>query len=238
MEHFTSFDGAKIAFRLTGSGRPTLMVHGFLSNGAQNWIDTGAAAAVAGLGRMLIIPDLRGHGASEIGTCPPDALAMDQEALLSQLSVTDYDLIGYSLGAHTAIRMIVRGARPGRLVLAGMGDSAFHRGARKALFADAIRNGPTGGPAQQAIDAFLVANKIDRAAALAVLESQLDTKPEELAAYANPVLVLSGDKDFDNGAIEPLAAAFPNARAQRCEGNHMNAPGKASFHAALEDFLR
>ena len=42
-------------------------------------------------------------------------------ALVDHLGLTDYDLAGYSLGGRTALRMLVNGATPKRVVLSGMG---------------------------------------------------------------------------------------------------------------------
>jgi len=43
-----------------------------------------------------------------------DVLAMDAEALIAHLGLSDYDLGGYSLGGRTTARLLVRGARPRR----------------------------------------------------------------------------------------------------------------------------
>src|SRR4051812_38418280 len=129
MNRFRSFDGVEIAWREIGHGRPTLMLHGFLADARRNWIAPGIAAKVANLGRRVILPDLRGHGdsaqPSQAEFWPPDALAQDQEALVAHLGLDSFDLVGYSLGARTGVRMLVRGARPGKAILAGMGLSGL-----------------------------------------------------------------------------------------------------------------
>src|SRR5262249_44741175 len=54
---------------------------------------------------------------------PPDVLADDGLALVEHLGLSngDYDLGGYSLGARIVVRMLVRGAKPGRAIVAGQG---------------------------------------------------------------------------------------------------------------------
>ena len=48
-------------------------------------------------------------------------LTDDGFALVEDLGLDDYDLGGYSLGARIVVRMLVRGATPGRAVVGGQG---------------------------------------------------------------------------------------------------------------------
>ena len=244
MERFASFDGAPIAYRTIGAGRPALLLHGFLADSELNWIQPGIAAKIAASGRQVILPDLRGHGASAAPAgahdYPPDALAMDQEALVAHLGLGDYDLVGYSLGARTAMRMMVRGARPARAVLGGMGDSGIMNvAARKAFFADSIRNGARAArpEAGKYIQAAIAERGLSAEAMLNVLEQQVDTPRAALSAVGVPILVVSGADDEDNGSAEALAAALPRARAVRVPGNHLTAVGEPALAEAILAFL-
>src|SRR5262245_11643025 len=242
---FQSFDGAALSYRIEGEGRPVLMLHGFLANSRFNWIDPGISAAIASAGFKAIMLDLRGHGRSamseEAGAYPADVLALDGEALLRHLDLTDYDLVGYSLGARTAMRMLVRGARPRRCVLAGMGASGVIGSAKRAAyFADILTNGERSAFPEAA---KVVAAMIERAhlkpqAMMHVLQSQVQTPAEALKAIDTPVLVVSGDQDNDNGSAEELAALLPNARAQRTPGNHLSAVNAPELAQAIVAFLR
>ena len=244
MPRFAGFDGAEIAFTTIGEGRPTLLLHGFLADADLNFIQPGIAARIAGLGRQVILPDLRGHGASaapeDPAAYPPDALAMDQEALLRHLGITDYDLVGYSLGARTAMRMLVRGARPGKAVLGGMGDSGIMQvAARRAFFADGIVNGSKAKNPQAGsyIAASIAERGLKPAAMLNVLQQQVDTTSAELAAIDLPILIVSGADDADNGSAENLAALLPNAVAKRVPGNHLTAVIAPELAEAIRGFL-
>src|SRR3954468_708290 len=133
---FEASDGVTLAWHETGEGRPILLLHGLFSDAATNWIKFGHAAALAARGLRVIMADLRAHGDSckphEASAYPPDILANDGLALIAHLGLTDYDLGGYSLGARTSVRMAIKGARPRRLVVSGMGLSGLLRTGRRA----------------------------------------------------------------------------------------------------------
>ncbi len=244
MTEFSSFDGARLSYRIEGEGRPVVMLHGFLANSRFNWIDPGISAAIAGAGLKAIMLDLRGHGRSDMSedaaAYPPDVLAQDAEALIRHLALTDYDLVGYSLGARTAVRMLVRGARPRRCVLAGMGASGVIGSAKRAeYFNDIITHGEASAFPQAA---KVVAAMIERAhlkpqAMLHVLKSQVQTPAEALKPLDTPILVVSGDEDNDNGSAEELAKLLPNALAARTPGNHLSAVEAPELAAAIVGFL-
>ncbi|MFN3835508.1 MAG: alpha/beta fold hydrolase [Glycocaulis sp.] len=249
VQTFESFDGTPIAWREIGEGegRPVLLIHGFLSDGSSNWIDTGIAAALAREGRRVIVPDLRGHGASgrpdERAGWPADALARDQFALLDHLEIAEFDLAGYSLGARTAVRMLALGAEPGRAVLGGMGDTGITAPAnRLAMFEDALRHvsdpdAARSPEAARAVAAYIARTGADPAAGLAVLRTQRTTPAGALSGITAPVLVLSGRDDQDNGSAEALAALFENAVAERTPGDHLSALREGAFRRALVEFL-
>ena len=241
---FASFDGARLSYRIEGQGRRVLMLHGFLANSRFNWIEPGIAKAITEAGFEAIMLDLRGHGESDASedpaAYPPDVLARDAEALLLHLALTDYDLVGYSLGARTALRMLVRGARPRRCVLGGMGDSGIlGSAARGAFFAEAISNAEASQHPQAAkiIHAMIARGKLKPKAMLNVIKAQVQTTAAELARIETPVLVVSGSEDNDNGEAEGLADLLNNAAAQRVPGNHLSAVQTPELAQAITAFL-
>lgn len=243
-EHFDSFDGQKIVFQRVGSGRPVVLLHGFIANATLNWFEPGIATALAEAGFEVIAPDLRGHGASaaphEASAWPGDVLARDQAALVKHLGLTDYDLVGYSLGARTAVRFMVSGARPRRCALGGMGDTGImEAGARAAMFEDSIRNGENAKDprAGKYIQARIKAIGLDPQALLGVLSSFVPTTAEDLACLDVPTLIVCGENDADNGSPEKLAMAMPNAKAVRVPGDHLTAVAEPALCKALVDFL-
>ena len=244
VERFESFDGTRIAWRELGAGRPVVLIHGYFSTAEVNWLKYGHAKTIADKGFRVIMPDLRGHGDSDRphdpAAYPPDALMRDGLALVEHLGLSDYDLGGYSLGARTTVRMLVNGAAPRRAVLSGMGlEGISHTAGRGGYFRRVLTNLGSfeRGSAEWMTEAFLKTTRGDPVALLHVLETFVDTTPEELGRIAAPALVLTGAQDDDNGSPEALAEALPDATFQSIPGNHMSAVTRPELGRAIADFL-
>ena len=239
-----SADGVELAVYEMGEGRPLLLLHGFFSDAATNWIKYGHAATLADAGFRVIMPDLRAHGQSgkphDAAFYPPDVLADDGLALVAHLGLADYDLGGYSLGARTAARMIVRGATPARLVLSGMGLEGLTDTARRsAHFAHLLDNLGTHerGSALWMAEQFLKTTGGDPVALRLLIDSFVNTRDEELSGFGLPVGVVCGTEDQDNGSAERLADALHNARYISVPGNHMSAVTKPDLGRAFAELL-
>ncbi len=241
---FTASDGAELVWYELGEGRPLLLLHGLFSDADTNWIRFGHAAEIAGVGRRVIMPDLRAHGRSakphDEASYPPDILARDALELIGHLGLSDYELGGYSLGGRTAVRMVVLGATPERLIVSGMGlQGLLHTGGRAAHFRRILTGLGTferGSPEWMA-EAFLKTTKGDPDALLPLLGSFVDTSEAELRAIEQPTLILSGAEDHDNGSSEALAELLPNGRFVEVPGNHMSAVTKPDLGRAIARFL-
>lgn len=241
---FVSFDGVSIAWQETGRGRPLVLLHGLFSNSEMNWRKWGTADRLAEAGHRVILMDLRAHGASKAphdpAAYPPDVLADDVAALVGHLGLDDYDLGGYSLGARTAIRAVVRGLTPRRVVLAGMGlEGILGASDRTGFFLRVIemRASARPGTPEWMAAQFMKTTGVDADAVVHVLTSQVDTAREDLAALVMPTLVVAGEKDRDNGSAAELAEALPQARFQSIPGNHMSAVTRPELAAAMVEFL-
>ena len=244
IRRFTGFGGADLAWREFGDGRPVILLHGFLSSARRNWFAPGIAATLADASHRVIAPDCRGHGLSAAPTdpaaWPPDVMAADVEALIDQLDLTDYDLVGYSMGGRTAARVMVRGARPRRCVLGGMGDTGImHAGPRAEAFEDSIRNGAAAAdPVMgQAIHGMMQAQGLQAAAMLGVLAAFAPTTAEELRSVPTPTLALLGEDDHDNGSVDALARLMPACTPLRLPGDHAGVVASVAFREALVSFL-
>ncbi len=241
---FSGLGCVPLAWYGLGEGRPVILLHGFFSSAQRNWFAPGIAAALAAAGRRVIAPDCRGHGQSAAPTdpaaWPADVMVDDVLALIDQLNLTDYDLAGYSMGGRTAARLMVRGARPGRCVLGGMGDDGImHAGPRAEAFEDAIRHGEAASdPAMgKAMHRMMAAQGLKPEAMLGVLAAFAPTTREQLAAIPTPTLAILGDDDQDNGSVDALAAIMPACTALRLPGDHGAVAISPTFVQALTGFL-
>lgn len=149
---FTGARGDRMAFHAMGpaDGRTVILIHGLFSNAFVNWIKYGHAGKLAAKGRRVIMPDLRAHGESarshDKADYTADILADDNLGLVAELGLAPggYDLGGYSLGARTTARMLARGAKPGKVMLAGMGlDGLLDVGNRADFFRRVIEGAGT-----------------------------------------------------------------------------------------------
>ena len=243
---FAGRDGVQLACLETGSGRPLVLLHGFMGTGS-HMLNYGRAGAFAEQGYRVIAPDFRGHGDSakphDPAAYPPDVLADDGLALVGHLGLSDgdYDLGGYSLGGRIVVRMLVRGAKPGRAIVAGQGlakvsgpqgGGVNHRVLTTLVEGVAIE--PDSPDAR--ITAWISELGADPLALLHVLNSLVPTPEDALRQLAIPTLVAIGEKDERSDADE-LAALLPDARLTRVPGDHGSAFTAPELTAAIGAFL-
>ncbi|WP_153542776.1 alpha/beta fold hydrolase [Streptomyces sp. RB17] len=242
---FSGRDGVRLAYRETGAGRPLILLHGFTGD-ATLWLLNGQAEAIAATGHRVIMPDFRGHGRSDkphdAASCPPDVLADDGFALVEHLGLSEYDLGGYSLGARIVVRMLVRGAAPGRAVVAGQGlrQVLGSGGGADASLRPVLTGWGTFEPGspEERQERWLRSGGADPVALLRVLDSLVATPAESLARITVPTLVAVGADD--SGAASSagqLVAALAHATGVVVPGDHWTAAGSPELVTAIVDFL-
>jgi len=248
LHSFAGSDGAPMAWHGMGpeDGRPVILIHGLFSNAQTNWVRYGHAAKLAAKGRRVILPDLRAHGQSTKPHDPSgyssDILADDNLALIEQLGFGpgDYDLGGYSLGGRTTARMLVRGARPGKAMLAGMGlEGLLDLGGRVSFFRKVLEGIGTHqkfSPEWMA-EGFLRTTGGDAKALLLLLDNFPRIQRASLTELSLPILVLTGSEDQDNGSARALAALLPNAGYVEVPGNHMSSVTLPDMGDAIADWF-
>jgi pimeloyl-ACP methyl ester carboxylesterase len=244
VQYFSGRDGVKLAYREMGEGRPVVLIHGYFSTAKVNWLKYGHAQKIVDKGFRVIMPDLRGHGDSakphEEAAYPKDVLVDDGLALIEHLDLTEYDLGGYSLGGRTALRMLVRGAKPQRAIVAGMGiEGMLDTGGRGDFFRKVLGNlgSHKSGSPEWMSEQFLKTVGGDPVALLKILDTSVDTTREQLARVAMPVLVACGAQDNDNGSAQDLAETLPDGWYVELPGNHMAAVTKPELGEAIAEFL-
>eukprot|EP01137_Pigoraptor_chileana_P025326 Opistho-2@94671 len=125
LKRFTSFDGQNIAYEDTGRGKAVLLLHGFINTGA-NWRKTALYKDLIEKGFRVIVPDMRGNGASdkphEDKFYQNDAEVKDLMSLISSLKIKDYTLVGYSRGAIVAAKLLTKDKRVTKAILGGVGQ--------------------------------------------------------------------------------------------------------------------
>jgi pimeloyl-ACP methyl ester carboxylesterase len=207
-------------------------------------VDSGTAEKIAAHGYRVIMPGLRGHGDSakphDAAAYPPDVLADDGLALIEHLGVTDYDLGGYSLGGRTVVRILARGATPGRAIVAGQGLEAItHTVGRGTHFRHLLSNFGSFEPGspEQAMEEWVKASGGDPVALVRVLDTFTDTPLADLARIRVPTLVLTGAEDGHNNSAEALAKALADGQHMVLTGGHGSAFRTPQFAAAIISFL-
>ncbi|MEM1196783.1 MAG: alpha/beta fold hydrolase [Pseudomonadota bacterium] len=246
-ERFESFDGTKLAIHRNGSGRPVILLHGLFSSAHMNWIKWGHADLLAEAGLEAIMLDFRVHGESEApqdaGAYPPGALVRDTAALVDHLGLEEgaYDLVGFSLGARTALHAAAHGVlQPGRLAACGMGVEGLadweKRAAHFKRVIDEFDTIKPGSPLYVA-RTFLKSQGVDRVAARMLLDAMDAFELEALANITIPTAVICGDEDQDNGSARGLAQLLPQAVYIEVPGTHLNSVTKPDLGLAIRAFL-
>ncbi|MBO0731567.1 MAG: alpha/beta fold hydrolase [Acidimicrobiaceae bacterium] len=220
---------------------PVLLVHGFASSFARNWIEPGWVDLLRDAGREVLAIDLLGHGDAE-KPHDPAAYAGLHEAVSAAIPAgTVVDAVGFSLGAQLLLR--VASATPerfDRIVVGGVGRNVFERSDSDAA-ATAVVSGRAaeGDPSvAQAFAVFARAPGNDPEALAACLRRpSTPLRPDELAGLTRPVLVVLGDRDFA-GPADPLVDALPDATFVALPGvDHFGTPKDFGFIDATLSFL-
>jgi pimeloyl-ACP methyl ester carboxylesterase len=241
---FPGRDGARLAYREVGEGRPLILLQG-LNVDSRLWLDNGQAERFAAEGYRVILPDFRGIGESakphSAAAFPQDVLTDDGLALVDHLGLADYDLGGYSLGGRIVVRMLVRGATPLHAVVAGQGLQQVlgaEGGAGSSLRRILAGWGTfePGSPEYQA-EQWMRSHHADPTALHHLLDSIVPTPVEVLGRIEVPTLVVMGADDERRTSLDALVAALPHATPAIVPGNHGTAANSPEFADAILNFL-
>lgn len=247
MEYFSS-DGVNIAYLDEGAGDCVLLIHGFASNAAANWVDPGWVGLLVKEGYRVVAFDNRGHGRSEklygLDDYGGALMAEDARRLLDHLGIATAHVMGYSMGSRiTAFLALAHPARVRTAIFGGLGlnmvrGMAGTRPIAHALEAPSIDD--VTNPTARTFRAFAEQTGSDLKALAACIRSSRDPiTAENVGNLRCPVLVATGSRDVIGGSAAALAKLIPGAEALEIEGrDHMKAVGDRTFKAAVVDFLR
>src|SRR5258706_8564216 len=220
--YVTASDGTDIAYDCTGEGNPIVLIHGFGANRLITWANTNWFQTLTRAGHKLIAIDCRGHGESEKPHDPEDydegRMAMDVIAVLAALEIPEVDVMGYSMSAQLAIRLMHDA--PGRVrrgVLGGGGENYFCFLKERA---DIISRGllakdpaKISDPVAKEFRLFCEKAGDDLLAMAACIRRPRQIfSAEELHILPQPVLVVDGAEDNLIGSSDPLALTFRDGR--------------------------
>ncbi|WP_230532506.1 alpha/beta fold hydrolase [Microvirga roseola] len=230
-----------------GQGDPILLIHGFASNHAVNWVNTLWVKTLTRAGYRVIALDNRGHGESE-KLYEPEAynsftMAEDARRLLDHLGIERADVMGYSMGARITAHMAL--ASPQRMRSAILGGLGIHLVDGVGLplgIADAMETRSLDDltdPMQRMFRAFAEQTGSDlKALAACIRGTRQALTREEVASITLPTLVAVGTNDDVAGSGPELAKLFPNVTALDIPGrDHNLAVGDKVHKQGVLDFL-
>jgi 3-oxoadipate enol-lactonase len=247
-----------------GSGRPIVLIHGFTNYGL-SW--TPQLASLVHAGYRVILPDLRGHGASKPATalCTVPELGGDLIELLDYLDISSAALCGLSLGGMIGLQLaidhpdrvaalVVANTRPcfsdpEAIALVDGWTSLFLQpdGPRKRLHAtwpmlanDPFRESTAGRAAFEAWAQVAAAVEGSSLSFVARGMNRFDLR-ERLRQIRAPVLVISGDRDrlfsVEHGQQIAQGIAGSSFATIPGAGHLSNLDTPDQFNRLLLDFL-
>jgi pimeloyl-ACP methyl ester carboxylesterase len=237
---YASFDSTKIYYEVRGEGKPVVLVHGFIVDGS-SWRQSDLMRDLVANGFKVIVPDLRGNGRSgkphNETAYAHDAEAKDIIGLMQHLNLKNYDAVGYSRGSIIVSRLLVLDKELHKAVLGGMGDGFTDpEWPRRIMFYEALSGKPVkelegmvNSVKQRGLDTLVLAW---------LQKYQPSTGPAALKKIKQKVLVISGDKDLDNGSPEQLSKMFQSATLVFVPGEHNRTSGTKEFSGAVVSFLK
>jgi pimeloyl-ACP methyl ester carboxylesterase len=245
--HMFQHDGIEIAYLDEGEGEPIVLIHGFASTAAVNWVFPGWVTTLTKTRRRAIALDNRGHGASSKLYDPAAyrsaTMAEDVRALLDHLGLARADVMGYSMGARIAAYLAL--AHPERvrsIILGGLGSHLVDGVGLPESIADALEApslAAVSDPQGRVFRAFAEQTRSDlKALAACIRGSRQTLSRAEVRAIRMPALVAVGTADEVAGSAHELAALLPAGGPLDIPGrDHMQAVGDKVFKGGVLAFL-
>ena len=245
MPHFTTFDGQSLFYDDQGDGDVVMLLHGFVGDINIDWIRSGILDLLLDEGYRVVAFDARGHGLSDkphdAAAYENDALTKDAAALLDELGVDRCMLVGFSMGARTALHLAAIDGRVRGVVAMGVGELSLRHNERGlGLVPDAMLTDDPDSIEHESIRHFReMADAIhaDRVALAGVMAAARTEIPDIVDEVKVPVLVVTGDADVNAGPPGPVAERLANGKAVQTVGDHPGVKDQPEAHQAIVDFL-
>jgi pimeloyl-ACP methyl ester carboxylesterase len=245
MPHFTTFDGQSLFYDDQGEGDVVMLLHGFVGDINIDWIRSGILDLLLDEEYRVVAFDARGHGLSDkphdAAAYENDALTKDAAALLDELGIDRCMLVGFSMGARTALHLAAIDDRVRAVVAMGVGELSLRHNERGlGLVPDAMLTDDPDSIEHESIRHFReMADAIhaDRVALAGVMAASRTEIPDVIDDVKVPVLVVTGDADVNAGPPGPLAERLANGKAVQTAGDHPGVKDQPEAHQAIVDFL-
>lgn len=200
---FMKVNGIELFYELYGEGEPLLLLHG----NTQNHHSLKTLIRFFKKNYQVIAVDSRAHGRSEMGADPLTfkLMAQDMLALLDQLAMPQYRVIGYSDGGIIALEMGI--LAPERQI-ASVTIGANYDVSQVAFFSDALsRTGYLLASLFAPISSFF--KRLKKQIALTIYHPHI--KEAELRQITAPLLAIVGEYDIISVAdTKQLVASVKN----------------------------
>jgi pimeloyl-ACP methyl ester carboxylesterase len=218
---------------------PVLLIHGFASNHAVNWVNTQWVSVLNRAGYRVLALDNRGHGGSTKFYDPelytPNLMAEDARGLLDSLDIPQAHVMGYSMGARISAHFAsLYPLRTKSLLLGGLGIHLLHDKGLPPSIAEAMEAPSLDvltDPIQRMFRAFAEQNDSDLKALAACMRGSRRALPRESLRRLNmPTLISVGTNDPIAGSPDDLAKLLPRGEAFHIIGRDHNLAVGDKYH--------
>jgi pimeloyl-ACP methyl ester carboxylesterase len=250
MPNFESADGTSLYYDDQGDGTAVLLLHGFVGDVNIDWVRSGILDRLLDEGYRTVAYDARGHGLSgkphDVDSYADDALERDASAVLDALGIDSCFVVGFSLGARTALRLSTLDDRVRGVVALGLGEGNL-RERPAAAEAQAAGASITGAlltddpeaiaePGLRHYREMADAIHADREALAALMAAPRPDVTAFVDDIRVPVLVITGSDD-PVGAPGPLAERLADGAAVTTAGDHAGVKDQPTTQDAIVGFL-
>jgi pimeloyl-ACP methyl ester carboxylesterase len=249
--------GVPIHYIDMGLGEPVVLMHGLNANYREAWLDTGVAQTLLDAGFRVLALDARAHGKSGAPHEPEQygpEMALDIVRLLDHVGVDKAHVVGYSMGAQIAGKLLV--LHPERLVTLCLGGAGWVQSegpeAWQLILADSLEAGggfmvlynslyPDWSPEdRENRNEQSLAKLADIKATVAMLRGWNFFVPEEtLHENTVPTLAIIGGQDPMKPTVEALQGVMQKLQTVVIPGaDHLAALGHPEYIVNLVTFLQ